>query len=300
MNTFTSASVIIPSYKGSHKFPNTLKALEMQTFGNFEVILVVDSSADDSLEVLGRTSTKLNITIVDRPNQGRSVTRNTGAAVATRELLIFFDDDTRPEPDCVAKHILHHQHAQNSILVGAVPEDYSLMKTDFQQYKAYLSRKWTTPLEKVEGPLPEARLFLTAANFSISAHSFQQLGGFDDQLTDAEDFDLAIRAFQHGISIYFNARAIAWHDDFITCQSYIKRLQQYKSANQHLYLIKPQLYAQYPRYQRTSVNRAKRLFYSSFAQKYWIQLIDASLLHWILPRKVRYKIYDFVTTGYSL
>ena len=290
--------MIIPSYRGAGKLPNVLNALVQQNDPAFETVVVADGSVDHSLEVLAPYGKKLNLKVINCPNRGRSGNRNAGAGEAGGELLIFIDDDTRPEPDFVGKHRQHHQQRPGSILVGGVPEDVRIMKTDFQQYKAALTHKWTRPLTG-EKPLTEKTLFLTAANFSITASLFRQLGGFDERLTDAEDYDLGVQAFGQAVPIYFAGNAIAWHDDFITCRSYIKRLRQYQAAHHNLRQLKPELYRKFNQYEYRPVGGLKKLVYSLAASQWVVGLIDGGKLR-PLPRKLRYKLYDIVTTGLAV
>ncbi len=298
-------SVIIPTYNGQHKIGNVLAAVMGQTVRCWEIIVVIDGSTDKTEEVAekllaewGEASGRAWKVIV-QPNGGRAVARNRGAKEASGELLMFFDDDMRPEAACVNAHIRHHQHVQNSIAVGMQVEDRRVMKTDIQQYKAGLSRKWMEPLKANNGFLNAKQPFITAANFSVSRELFFQLGGFDERLTDAEDYDLAVRAVLQQIPIYFKAEAVAWHDDFITCQSYVKRLRQYQTAHRQLRALKPDIYAQVDHYIHNAPSRTKRLVYNCLARKKTVRAIDGGSLKW-LPVRVRYKLYDIVTTGLSV
>jgi glycosyltransferase involved in cell wall biosynthesis len=292
-------SVIIPSYRGARKLPNVLEALCRQTYSPFEVIVALDGSADDSLAVLAAAEKPPVVVIKDSPNQSRSVTRNRGAQAATGDLLVFFDDDMRPAPDCVAVHVRHHEACKNAICGGAQLEEPAAMQSDFQHYKAHLSRKWTAPLAGCREPLSPDRLFLTAANFSIPAALFRQLGGFDERLTDAEDFDLAVRASCQGIPIYFRREAVAWHDDFITCRSYVKRLRQYQLAHGKLHQLKPDLYRKFDQYAYRPTGGLKKLAYHLTAAPWVVGLIEGGGLR-VLPKKLRYKLYDIVTTGFAV
>ncbi len=261
------------------------------------MILVVDGSQDETKKVLEQAFPVPNFQVIWQQNRGRGATRNRGAQEANGALLVFFDDDMRPVPDCLTYHIRHHQRVARSILVGNQMEDLEAMHTDIQRYKGYLSRKWIQPLEENKAPLDSENLFLTAANFSISKQLFFELGGFDERLTDAEDFDLAVRANQTDISIYFDASALGWHDDWITCQSYIKRGRQYRQAHEKLKEIKPALYADFQPYAYKPVSGLKKMIYSLLARKLWVEMIDRYNLLLVFPRSVRYRFYDLIITG---
>ncbi|MDX2302298.1 MAG: glycosyltransferase [Microscillaceae bacterium] len=295
-------SIIIPTYNGAHKIGNTLQSLASQTWDipevDYEILVVIDGSKDNTMEILhNQEFINKSLQIIDQVNQGRAATRNRGAQEAQGELLVFFDDDIRPIPSCLKLHWLHHLNHPQSILVGSPLEEMRLMQTDIQKYRAYLSRKWVAPLAKNAEPLKADQLFLTAANFSIPKKIFNDLGGFDHRLSDAEDYDLAVQAHELGIPIYFNPEALGWHDDFITCSTYIRRGREYRKAHQALQKLKPELYQKYNVEAYAPAKGLKKAIYRFFSQKSWVKLIDQNFwLLWI-PQKLRYKIYDLVITG---
>src|SRR5206468_10641402 len=118
-----TVSVIVPTYNGAHKLNGVFEALQREIFKDFELIIVIDGSTDNTLEVINNYKSNFDrIKIVTRANGGRSKVRNTGAKAATGDLLIYFDDDIRPDPDCVKLHVDHHVKYSNSILTGGTRE----------------------------------------------------------------------------------------------------------------------------------------------------------------------------------
>jgi glycosyltransferase involved in cell wall biosynthesis len=293
-----SASVIIPTYNGKHRLANVLHSLSGQTIKEFEVIVVIDGSTDGTEEWLKALKTDLHLSIHVQENKGRAAVRNKGASLAKGELLIFFDDDMRPESSCVEEHLKHHKVYFNSIMTGAQIDDYNAATTDFQKYKCWISRNWVRRLIQENGkPLPLDQLHLTAANFSLPKALFKQLGGFDEALRDAEDFDLAVRAFQSGIPVYYNHNAFAWHDDFVTLRTYIKRLREYNQAHQKLRAIKPAVYKDVSLRKPVVLTGLKKQVFSFFTMPLWIRLIEPHNRLLVLPKRVRYKVYDLITTS---
>ena len=292
-------SVIIPTYNGAHKVINLLRALENQTYKDFETIVVIDGSTDNTYEILKSTKFKLNsIKLIIQTNKGRATVRNRGAEEASGDLLIFFDDDMLPVENCIDKHIEHHKFFHKSILTGSSLDDKSKVTTDIQLYKAYLSEIWSAPLKLFKGkPLVEENIFITAANFSILRNLFFELNGFDANLNDAEDYDLAVRAFQKGTSLFYNHEAFAWHIDPITCRSYIRRQREYKAMHKRLIELKPELYSKFPLRSPRKISGIKMLIYKSFTYKFWIYTVDHFNWLMVLPKKVRYRIYDLIITA---
>lgn len=294
-----NASIIIPTYNGKNKILTLLNSLEQQTYKDFEVIIVIDGSTDNTKELLESHQFYFHsIRIIEQPNQGRSKVRNNGAKHANGELLIFFDDDMTPFKDCVEKHIAHHQKYSNSIVTGGLGEDESQCSSDIQKYKAYLSKKWSLPLIQLSGrPLNKENIFITAANFSISQKLFFELGGFDENLTDVEDYDLAIRAFQAKVPLFYNHEAFAWHNDQITCLSYIKRQREYANMQKKLLLLKPFLYNAFSARVVIMPTGIKAIIFKIFTYKFWIWTVDHFNWLRIFPKRLRYKIYDLIITS---
>jgi glycosyltransferase involved in cell wall biosynthesis len=292
-----TVSVIVPTFNGAHKLSRILDAILVQTFQPDEILVVVDGSTDNSLDILATFQSILpTLRIVVQENAGRASVRNRGASEAKGDLLIFFDDDMCPAPDCVASHVSHQLANPSTLLTGAAIDRGN--DTDFQRYRSMLSRKWTSSLMHKQGhPLGKDSLFLMAANFSSSKSLFCQLGGFDARLNDAEDFDLAVRASEAGVSLYYKHDAFAYHEDKVTGASYIKRLRQYRLAHEFLRELEPQ------RYISVSLNRPqmptgmKALFFRFFARTFWVKWLDQDKLKKFIPRPIRYKLYGYIITA---
>ncbi|MCP4521838.1 MAG: glycosyltransferase family 2 protein [Cytophagales bacterium] len=294
-------SVIIPTYNGKNKILNIIQALEKQSFQDFETIIMIDGSPDNTEKVIDNYSHSLKkLQVINQVNQGRGKVRNDGVKYSTGELLIFFDDDMRPLPNCIEKHIHFYKQHSNSVIVGGLGEDINIMNSDIQKYKAVLSQQWTIDLQKWKEPLVKNNLFVTAANLAISKNTFNSLEGFDSRLNDCEDWDLGVRAFKENISIYYYHEAFAWHDDFITCKSYIKRQKEYKKFHQKLLKLKPELYKEYSERTSTQPTGIKKLVFQLFKNNFWVWSIDHFNWLKILPKPIRYKIYDLVITSHFL
>src|SRR6476659_8019439 len=113
-----SLTVIIPTYNGADKIEVLLKALGRQTLAPSEVIVVVDGSKDNTLDVLKKFEKELSsLKIVSQQNKGRSAARNAAVHLATGNLLVFFDDDMEPDSKCIEKHLVFHKSTESDCLV---------------------------------------------------------------------------------------------------------------------------------------------------------------------------------------
>ena len=292
-------SVVIPTFNGAHRIGNLLRSLSEQTVLPDEIVVVVDGSTDDTQKVLADWQKQLPyLKVVVQRNQGRSVVRNAGAAAASGELLVFFDDDVTLTSGCLAMHLSHHERFPGSLLTG--PAQDCILDTDFRLYKASLGDKWTRPLLAWEDkPLPRELIFITAANFSVARDELLRLGGFNAQLKDAEDFELAVRAYQQSLPIYFNAKALIWHHDPVTIRTYTKRLQQYRRAHFSLVAVNPYLYELMPEWRPFTPAGLKKWMFRFFARPIWLSFAESGLFRTIVPPSLRYRLYNYITTAFS-
>lgn len=291
-------SVIIPTYNGAHKLPVILEALKRQSLQPAEVIVVVDGSTDNTKEILDKQIESFpSLRPVYQSNQGRGKVRNSGAMAATGELLVFFDDDMIPLPDCIEKHVRHHETHRGSILTGGLKEPTSGVSTEIEKYKSFLSEKWASPLKaQPDEKLNRDNLFLAAANFSIPRELFFSIDGFDPSLNDAEDFDLAVKAYKKGYALYYCDAAFAWHNDRLSFDIYIKRQRQYRAAHELLIRSKPWIVNEGFMKKRIEPTGLKKNIYRFFCARSWVNAAERGRLKF-LPRSLRYKIYDLVITA---
>lgn len=87
-------SIIIPVYQVDKFLRTCLESVVVQTYNNYEVILVDDGSIDNSGKICDEFAEKYdNILVIHKENKGASVARNKGLERATGEYIIFVDSD---------------------------------------------------------------------------------------------------------------------------------------------------------------------------------------------------------------
>ena len=91
-------SVIIPAHNEGRFIEKTLESLKKNAASLLEIIVVVNGSRDKTLEISRRYADKV---IKFSKAIGPSAARNEGAKVATGEILVFLDADTRVSENAV-------------------------------------------------------------------------------------------------------------------------------------------------------------------------------------------------------
>ena len=94
---FPKVSVIIPVYNAEKYLPVCLESLLIQTFTDFEVIVVDDCSTDNSCAVaenfLERFGGRLKVLSLEENTGSGAVPRNVGLEVASGKYIFFVDSD---------------------------------------------------------------------------------------------------------------------------------------------------------------------------------------------------------------
>lgn len=121
-----TVSIIIPVYNGEKYIKQCLESIFVQTFTDFEVIIIDDGSTDGTFVLLEELCAKnSNISIVRQENKGVSYARNKGIKYARGEYLCFIDSDDYIEFDFLEK------------LVGAMKEgDCDWILSGIQDFKS--------------------------------------------------------------------------------------------------------------------------------------------------------------------
>jgi glycosyltransferase involved in cell wall biosynthesis len=84
-------SVLLPVYNRENYVRQAVESVLNQSFRDFELLVIDDGSTDRSPEILKSYGSKL--TLIQQHNQGPEVARNTAAALAQGEYLVYLDSD---------------------------------------------------------------------------------------------------------------------------------------------------------------------------------------------------------------
>ena len=287
-------SVVIATFQGEKRILTTLKSLETQTFKDFEAVIVIDGSSDNTASVIRAANLQLDLKIVVQVNKGRAGARNTGVAYAKADVIVFFDDDVVVPPSAL---LLYYTRWQKQIPV-AVGSFYPIatVQNEFAKYCAYLNNKWSVSvLSKDESIM--TRPYLSAANCMIDKKIFKSVNGFDETLRDAEDFDLAVRLFKANIQILYIPEISVGHAIQQNFKQYAERLKQYKFAQQALKKrnrgVNKFMSADY------KMTWLKRVCFVIVSNHFFVNLIDVGLFRF-LPLRFRFKVYDVILTGFTV
>lgn len=271
-------SVIIPLHNAENYIERVIAGLYPQLSDSDEVIFVENKSSDKSVQVVLNAISQLDtekIKLIECEKSGRAIARNFGVKHSAGEYLFFLDADTVPENNCLNLHFETIRRNSEIISTGLIQEYIDEASSDFQKYVHELIQKWN---------LGD---YFTTANLSMAKSIFNQLGGFDENLTDNEDYDFKLKAEAKGILIQTNKEAVGIHLEIRNLDQYIQRQVEYSKS-----FIR---WGKLNNKNSLKISSFTRLKHVPFQFEFWKVLIKNEI--WpimLIPEKLRFKLYSAV------
>src|SRR5579863_2194788 len=189
-----AVSVIIPTDNRAKLLFAAIASVVAQRGAQFELIVVDDGSTDDTWGELERTAAAVNaehaeritMQIVRTENRGVAAARNTGVALASAPLVACLDSDDLWGPDKIARQIDYMR--ENPRCVISQTDEYWLR--DGGRVNPGLRHR------KAAGDIFIDSLrtcLVTPSTVIIRIALLRVMGGFDEDFTAAEDYDLWLR-----------------------------------------------------------------------------------------------------------
>lgn len=190
-------SVIIPAFNEEKYIHTVFEGLSRQTFKNFEIIVVDGNSADRTREI----ARKYGKVIVDRrPRIG--IARNSGAKIASGDILFFTNADTRASMDLLKTY--HESFKKSEVVAATGPLIPLEDTTHFIRFGYKFASVWLAKFFFKTG-----KPTMTGSNLAVRRSTFRKCGGFDESLVTYEDLDLAHRLIHYGDVKYIDCAVVA-------------------------------------------------------------------------------------------
>jgi len=220
-------SVVIPTHNRASLLQGNLDALRRQTFRDFDVIVVDDGSTDRTPELLAAAAREGSIRIgyVRQENRGPAAARNVGVLAAKGRIVLFLDDDVRPEESLISRHVAAHtgRPGLQVAALGRVVWSPEMRPDPFQEWLSESGQHYGYALITTPQNVPYG--FFNASNVSVKRDFLISNGLFDESFHHPayEDVELAYRLTARGMEIVYEPEAVAYQCRLTTRREFRRR-----------------------------------------------------------------------------
>ena len=192
-NPDTKISVVIPTYNRSKTIGRATKSAQDQTYPVSEIIIVDDSSTDDTIQVAESIDDDRIRYYFLEQNKGAAGARNYGVSQAKYDIIAFLDSDDAWRKEKMEKQMAYMTSHKNCRFV------YSAFVRHYSTSDQIIPEMDTG--RKLEGDILSELLYdntVSTQTIVMTKDLFEEAGGFDENLRSLEDWDLAIRCSKLG------------------------------------------------------------------------------------------------------
>lgn len=199
-------SIIIPAYNVAPYIGETLRSVFAQTFTDFEAIVINDGSPDTREFERVLEPFRERIRYLTQENRGASAARNAGLRAACGEFVAFLDADDFWLPSYLEDQlaVIRERNCDlvcaDALIVGESPD---AGRSYFEAVMEATPPKEVTFLDLLSGE----RSLITSGVLVRREHVLE-VGLFDENLRNAQDFDLWLRLARRGTRLAYQPRVL--------------------------------------------------------------------------------------------
>lgn len=217
-------SIIIPSKDSSQFIGYTLESILEQDFKDYEVI-VVDSSADNTLDIVKEYSDKIKIKVIFQPPSGQVNAINLGMKSANGDIFTFINADDIYEPGALS--------AVNKAFTDNKECQWLYGKGKIIDVSGIYIKGIVTKFKEIWQPLCNYRV-LTWMDYIVQPTAFwhksliDKIGYFDSQYKYSFDYDFWLRSHKTYKPVFINQYLACWryHPQAISVVEYKEEIEQ--------------------------------------------------------------------------
>ncbi len=193
MSSTPLVSVVIPAYNAERYLGEAIESVLAQTYAPAETIVVDDGSSDGTAAV---ARSYAGVELITQKNAGAAAARNRGFAACRGDLIAFHDADDLMTPDKLAVQVGELLAAP---AIGCVLAEQELLIEAGTElpFWAEGSKVPTVMPAKPEEFADEPDVH--PMTMLVRREVFERVGGFDEEMRAAEDFDWMLRAAEDGV-----------------------------------------------------------------------------------------------------
>ena len=196
-------SIIVPSYNSARTIKACLEAISKQETARSYEVIVVDSSADETAQIVEREHPGVRLIRMKRRTYAGAA-RNEGVKASRGKYVVMIDSDCVVAKDAVERMIERHERGEYAAVGGSVangtPRSVSGTVGFLIEFREFTP---SAPLRLERG--------IPTANITYRREVFERYGYFDEDMWPAEDILFNWRLYEAGEKLLFDPTIRAVH-----------------------------------------------------------------------------------------
>lgn len=195
-----SVAVVVPTFDRRDRLEATLAPL-LDDPATAEIVVVLDGSTDDSLDLLRRRAAQdARVRPVAVEHRGASAARQAGVEAARSDVVLMLDDDLVAEPGLVTGHARRHAAERGLVVIGYADPGHGERRRGSFPDEIYADA-YRTSWESYAHDPEQALLHLWGGNVSLRLDDCLRVGVHspDFHCRYHEDADFGARCLKAGL-----------------------------------------------------------------------------------------------------
>lgn len=183
-------SIVIPTYNRAHTIQKAIDSLLTQTWQDFEIIIIDDGSEDNTLQIIDDIREKDPRIRYFRQThrKGANAARNRGVREAKGKYIAFQDSDDQWLPNKLSVQM-------DAILTTGIQAAFTAFWRIRGRKRTHIpkkNRQIKSGIHSFHEELLKGN-FITLPTFVVEKGLFRQAGGFDEDLSRLQDWEMFLR-----------------------------------------------------------------------------------------------------------
>lgn len=215
-------AIILVNYNGALDTLECIESINRMSYKDFHIIVVDNSSTDDSLKILTQKKEEFAFELIDLPeNLGFSAGNNSGIQKAIEigvQYILLLNNDTIVDPDFLSNLMREAEcNVDTSVVTGTIYYASNRNKLWYAagEFNPHLAKVTQIDRKCKNGKLPEKSIDVTFASgccLCVPVSIIKRIGLLDESyFMYEEDVDYCHRLIQNNFKIRYVPDAILYH-----------------------------------------------------------------------------------------
>jgi len=218
-------SVMMPTFNVEGYVSQAIESVFIQTYSNWELIIVDDGSTDKTPIILAEYAKKdSRVKVYYKSHQGRGKARNSCLEYSQGEYIAVCDSDDISFPERFEKQVKFLEMNPKIGVVGAQLCSFAIDPVFDKEKLIY----WPTDTLKVSHALRKGKMRVSNCAAMIRTSLFEEYGNYNEKLNRAQDYEFFRRIALQGVYltnltdvlVYYRQNSVPSFPYFVESETY--------------------------------------------------------------------------------